>query len=49
MLGKSNVGPAATIYVSCMIACAGAISGDNMQVRYTLLFIELYYFIILHK
>ena len=29
--GQSDVGPAATIYVSSMIACAGSISGDNMQ------------------
>lgn len=30
-LGASNVAPAAVIYVSAMIACAGSISGDNMQ------------------
>jgi putative OPT family oligopeptide transporter len=30
-LGASDVAPAAVIYVSAMIACAGSISGDNMQ------------------
>lgn len=30
-LGTSDVAPAAVIYVSAMIACAGSISGDNMQ------------------
>ena len=28
---QDGVGPPATIYVSAMIACAGSISGDNMQ------------------
>jgi putative OPT family oligopeptide transporter len=28
---RDGVGPPATIYVSAMIACAGSISGDNMQ------------------
>jgi putative OPT family oligopeptide transporter len=30
-LGPVDVGVVATIYVSSMIACAGAIAGDNMQ------------------
>ena len=30
-LGAVDVGVVATIYVSAMIACAGAIAGDNMQ------------------
>ncbi len=29
--GSDGIGPPATIYVSSMIATAGAISGDNMQ------------------
>lgn len=28
---RDGIGPPATIYVSAMIACAGSISGDNMQ------------------
>mmetsp|Transcript_22066 Transcript_22066/g.32159 ORF Transcript_22066/g.32159 Transcript_22066/m.32159 type:complete len:709 (+) Transcript_22066:76-2202(+) len=30
-LGTDGIGPPTTIYVSAMIACAGSISGDNMQ------------------
>lgn len=30
-LQRDGIGPPATIYVSAMIACAGSISGDNMQ------------------